>query len=237
MPPPPPTPRDGRAERWAGQRERRRRDFVDAALRAITRHGPDVSTEQIAAEAGVARTRLYRHFADATDLHQAIASHAVNLVTTELAQLWNLRGTPMQMIRTAIDAHITWLSANRHLYRYLSMHSLTSTAGGRSAAADVKTTIGRYLTDLFEQFNKAFEMDTRAAEPLAFALVGLVDSSTTQWLEHPGDLDHPEFSALLTRWVWRLLAETLLTNGLTLDPDAPLALPEVPFPGPPPQNT
>src|SRR5215469_4167626 len=76
-------PSDGRAARWAGQQERRRREFVDAAMRAIAEHGPDVSTGQIAAEAGVARTRIYKHFVDAADLQGAIAERALEQVTTD----------------------------------------------------------------------------------------------------------------------------------------------------------
>lgn len=59
---------DGRSTRWAGEHQRRRAQFVEAALVAIARHGPETSTEQIAQQAGVARTRLYKHFTDAADL-------------------------------------------------------------------------------------------------------------------------------------------------------------------------
>ena len=41
--------------RWAGQRERRRAEFIDAALVVIEQHGPQTSTEQIAAHVGVSR--------------------------------------------------------------------------------------------------------------------------------------------------------------------------------------
>lgn len=58
-------PTDGRATRWAVQRERRRDEFVEAALHAIARHGPEVSTEQIA---------------DTADLQRAIAQHLTLLI-------------------------------------------------------------------------------------------------------------------------------------------------------------
>ncbi|AXB43398.1 TetR/AcrR family transcriptional regulator [Amycolatopsis albispora] len=217
---------DGRAARWAGQRERRRREFVEAALRAIREHGPDLSTERIAEEAGVARTRLYKHFTDATDIHRAIAARAVELINTELAPLWDLHGSPAQMISTAVDAHIRWLSENWHLYRYLSRLSLS----GPDAVNDVKSTIGEHLTVLFEHYLAAFGLDTRVAAPAAFSVVGLVDASTAQWLKDTRGLEHAEFAGLLARWVWRIVDDTLRAGGVELDPGAPLAMPDLAFP-------
>lgn len=211
---------DGRVTRWAGQRERRRREFVEAALRAIADHGPDVSIEQIAAEAGVARTRLYKYFTDATDLQESIARRAVELITAELAPLWNPQGTPLEMINTAVGAHTGWLSEHANLYRYLTVHPLS--AQGRDVMTDVKTAIARQLTVLFDRYLDVLGVRAPFTEPVAFALVGLVESAAGRWLESPGDVSREELTGLLVRWVWRLLDDTLREVGVELDPNAPL---------------
>ncbi|AIG76158.1 Hypothetical protein AJAP_16425 [Amycolatopsis japonica] len=217
---------DGRAARWTGQRERRRREFVEAALRAIAEHGPRVSTARIADEAGVARPQLYKHFDDATDLQRAITVQATRLVATALRPLWELRGSAMELITVAVDAHTGWLSENGNLYRYLSLHS----HGDRDAVTDVRTVIARQLTRLFEHYMTLLGMDTRDAEPAAFGVVGLVDSCTAQWLENPRDVPRTELAALLTRWTWRLLDDTLRAGGVELDP-------HITLPPAPPQPT
>lgn len=218
---------DGRTARWAGQRERRRREFVEAALRAIAEHGPDVSVEQITEEAHVARTGLYKYFADASDLHSAISDRVTELIVAELAPVWNPQGTPMQMIRSGIGAHVGWIAEHVHLYRYLTMHSLSAHVGKQDAITDVKTAIGQHLTRLFAHYLHTFELDTRVAEPIAFAVVGLVESSTTRWLENPHDMEREELTDLLARWVWRLLDDTLQTGGTALDPHQPLTAPDL----------
>nr|CTQ88468.1 Transcriptional regulator, TetR family [Kibdelosporangium sp. MJ126-NF4] len=195
----------------------------------IAERGPGVSTEQIAQEAGVARTQLYKHFTDAADVHGAIVDQALQLIHTELAPLWNLHGTPLEMITSAVDGHTRWLADNRHLYRYLGMHAL-SAGDGPHAIRDVKTTIGTHLTRLFEHYLALFRMDTRVAGSVAFGVVGLVDSCTAHWLDDPRRLDHSEFVALLARWVWRILDDTLRSGGVELDADAPLAAPDLKFP-------
>ncbi|RSM63208.1 TetR family transcriptional regulator [Amycolatopsis sp. WAC 01376] len=215
---------DGRAARWAGQRERRRREFVEAALRAIAEHGPRASTAHIAEEAGVARPQLYKHFDGATDLNQAIADEAALLVTTALRPVWELRGSAMQLITVAVDAHTGWLAENGNLYRYLSLRS----HGDRNAVADVRTVIARQLTQLFEHYMTMFGMDIRIAESVAFGVVGLVDSCAAQWLENPRGVPRTELAALLIRWIWRLLDDTLRAGGVELDP-------HVTLPPPPPQ--
>lgn len=228
---------DGRAARWAGQRERRRRDFVEAALRAIEEHGAEVSTEQIAEVAGVARPQIYKHFTDATDLQRAIADRAVELINADLAPLWQLHGTPMQMITSAINSHTTWLADHNSLYRYLSIHAVPARVG-RDAITDVKTAIARHLTLLLEHYLTVFGVDTRVAEPVAYGVVGLVDCSTARWLASPRGMDHAEFAQLLARWVWLILEDILRAGGIELDPDMPLDAPGITFPpGPDPVDT
>ncbi|MDT5020348.1 MAG: hypothetical protein QOI33_872, partial [Mycobacterium sp.] len=51
-----PQPVDGRTIRWSGQRDKRRAEFVEAALEAIVQYGPHASIEQVADHVGVTRT-------------------------------------------------------------------------------------------------------------------------------------------------------------------------------------
>ncbi|WP_370962712.1 TetR/AcrR family transcriptional regulator [Amycolatopsis sp. cg9] len=209
---------DGRAARWAGQQERRRAEFVDAALAAIAEHGPEVSTEQIAERAGVARTRLYRHFADAADLQRAIAERAAELVTAELAPLWHPSGSPHEMITTVISTHLRWLTEHEPLHRYL--------ARTLPAPTDVRGTIARHLSRLFSGYLTAFGLDPAPADTIAFGLVGYVESATTRWLDHPGALSLAQLTDQLTGTIWAMLDHTLKAGGVELDPDRPLPLPE-----------
>ncbi|GAA2785469.1 TetR/AcrR family transcriptional regulator [Saccharopolyspora taberi] len=218
---------DGRAARWAGQHERRRREFVDAALRAIAEHGPEVSTEQIAEQAGVARTRLYKHFTDTPDLQAAISERTVELITAELLPALDPQRTPVQMVRGVISAHIGWLVEHDNLFRYLTRYAVSSRSGGRDAFTDTKSAIAGHLTLMFEHYLGAFGMDTRVAEMSAFGVVGLVESSTSRWVEHPGGMDREELADLLTGWVWRLIDDVLRSGGVELDPHEPLAAQEL----------
>jgi len=221
---------DGRAARWAGQRERRRREFVEAALRAIAEHGAEVTTEQIAEAAGVARTQVYKHFTGADDLRQAISDQAVELINTTLAPLWNLRGTPMQMIRGAVGSHVAFLAEHYNLYWYLSVR------GTQGAITDVKTAVARHLTLLFEFYLSAFGIDKRFAEPLGFGVVGLVDLSTIRWLENPREMAQSDLADLLATWVWRIVDDVLRTNQVVLSPDVPLDAADLTFNGEAGQN-
>jgi AcrR family transcriptional regulator len=211
---------DGRAARWAGQRERRRREFVEAGMRAIARFGPEASTEQIADEAGVARTRIYKHFADAADLQRAIALRAAEMIGAQFAPLWDAAGTPRDMVHATISAHIAWLSDHRALYQYLMRQSVT---GPRDIVADVKTAIARQLTVLFEHYLGLFGADRKVGETIAYGLVGLVESSTAHWLDAPSGLGRAELRDLLARWVWSILDDTLRAVGVALNPDSPLS--------------
>jgi AcrR family transcriptional regulator len=219
---------DGRSTRWAGQHERRRAEFVEAALTAIARHGPGTSTVQIAREAGVSRSRLYKHFADSADLQRAIAQRVAALITADLEPAWSPSGSPMQMITTGVRTHLRWLTEHGNLYGYLTRHSLSVAPDGSDAITDIKSALGRHLQDLFTNYLMVFELPTETAEPAGFGIVGLVEGATARWLAHPTRLTRDELTAHLARWIWLMLDDVLRAGGVTLDPDKPLELPGAP---------
>ncbi len=212
---------DGRATRWSGQQEKRRGEFVEAALVAIVAHGPEVSTEQIATEAGVARTRLYRHFGGAADLNVAIAARVEQMVVDGLAPSWDPTFSPDQIIRTAVSTHLTWLTEHHAIYRYLMRHSVT-TAAGDNAVADVKGVISGLLTRLLDDFAELLGLDPRITQPLSYGLVGFVDAAASRWVEDPRGVPLGEMVELLAGWIWSSLDGVLRSMGLELDPAEPL---------------
>lgn len=83
-----------------GQREdqrtatqRRRTELLEAAERVVLRDGPEASMNAIAAEAGITKPILYRHFGDKSGLYRALAKrHTDALLAT---------------LRTALDSPAT----------------------------------------------------------------------------------------------------------------------------------
>ncbi|KQT89712.1 TetR family transcriptional regulator [Marmoricola sp. Leaf446] len=214
---------DGRAARWSGQQQRRRAEFVDAALVAIKEHGADVSTEQIAAEAGVARTRLYRHFSGAHALNAAIAERAETMILEALAPVWDVSASPRDTIRTAVTTHLGWLTENQQLYLYLVRHSVATPAGD-NVVNDVKRLISHLLIRLLDEYVEAVGLDARVTQPLSFGLVGFVDAAAARWVADPGGLELAEMVDLLAAWIWSVLDGVLRQVGLEVDPSVPLDL-------------
>lgn len=218
-----PTP-TGQAARWAGQRERRRAEFVAAALETIAEHGPGATVEQIAARAGVARTRIYRHFTDRADLEHAISARVADLIVAELDPLWHPEGSTRQLIVAVIGAHARWLAANRHLYTYLVAHEggAPDPEGALDGYRGVRQAVAEHLTGLFGGYLGLVGVEEAVAESLAYGVLGLVESVTNRWLERPGVLDSEALADRLSAWVWAMLDSTLRDAGVEWDPDMPL---------------
>jgi AcrR family transcriptional regulator len=211
-------PLRGQAARWAGQRERRRAEFVDAALGVIAEHGPAASVEDIAARVGVARTRLYRHFTDRADLERAISARLAGLVVAELDPLWHPHGSARQMIDGAIGSYVRWIGANRNLFLYLHAHSQPEAPGSVSG---VRRAVAEHLAGLFGGYLGWLGLPVEVSTDLAHAVIGMVESVADRWAAGGGG-DPDVVIDRLGRWTWAMLADTLAAAGATLDPDLPL---------------
>lgn len=211
---------DGRARRWAGHRATRRRQTVEAAVSAVDTHGADTTAEHIAAAAGIPRPQLYRYFTDTDDLHAAVTARiADELVEKVTATLTPPIDTPAAVADRAVGALVGWFAEHAARYRYVQARA---TPAGEGVVSSVKTCIGSSLTSLLATYADLFGVDARLAEPAAFALVGMVETTTARWLDHPGDLTREKLLQHLSSWCWCLIEELLRTVDITIDPHQPL---------------
>jgi AcrR family transcriptional regulator len=110
---------DGRTERWRAHRLERREEFVDAALRALEKHGPDVAIARIAAEAGVAKPRLYRHFDDKADLFNAVRDRISKLLWKRLTAALDPDDAPAHLVRHGLEAFLSVVDEYPNVFRLL----------------------------------------------------------------------------------------------------------------------
>jgi AcrR family transcriptional regulator len=218
-------PVDGRTARWSGQRDRRRAEFVDAALRAIAHHGPETSTEQVASYAGVTRTKLYRYFDGAADLYRSIAQRASDMLIAARKPVGNPTGCPTEMINHAVSRRLRWRVDHPNLYEYLTRHSLSDDDDGAAAIREVNSAVAANVSSQLSDYFRVVGLDELPVEPLSFGIVGFVESALTHWLNNSAPQPQGEFTAQLAEWIWALLCSTLQSRGIRLDLQEPITAP------------
>lgn len=216
---------DGRAVRWQAHRAARRAEFVDAAVRAIEEHGPDVRTEQIAAAAGVPRPRLYRYFDGKADLDRAVVERATELFSAELQPLWRPAGSPREVLDTVIRAWLRWVAEHADLYRYVRRADAAGQprqAGQPRPYAEIKRAITAHAAAVVRAYAEIFQVRLPVVEPLTAGLFGMVESATNQWLEGVRDLGPDALAEELVGWAVAVITDLARRHEITLDWDRPL---------------
>lgn len=163
----------------------RRQELLDAADRAIRRGGPDVSMEEIAAEAATAKPVLYRYFGDKGGLYQALAERYVQQVMTAVrdALVEQEDASPRLRLEAAIDAYLELVESSTDVYRFLMHRAVTERAEAHATVADFIRGLGGELAAVLAEDLRSRGMDAHAAEPWARGIVGMVHVAGDWWLE------------------------------------------------------
>ncbi|MCW2886114.1 MAG: transcriptional regulator, TetR family [Streptosporangiaceae bacterium] len=161
----------------------RRRALLEAADRVIQREGPEASMAAIAAEAGISKPILYRHFGDKSGLYQALAErHTRKLIEGIREEFSRSVGMRARTLMT-IDTYLATISANLQLYRFLMHRASAEDAATHSA---MSTMIRGISTELAEVMIAEGRMPDRArAYVWGHAIVGMVQTAGDWWLDHP----------------------------------------------------
>ncbi|MFI6169476.1 TetR/AcrR family transcriptional regulator [Nocardia sp. NPDC051052] len=174
---------DARTERWRAHREQVRGEFVDAAFRALAEHGPDVSMDDIARAAGCAKPKLYRHFADKTDLYLAILERVQSVLWERvLAKISLTTDSVAELIRTAIAEYVAVVEEQPDVFRFLVHSRLAQQAEQPERAIEVAQRSALLAAQMVEERLEGQNVDTGSLELTAYAIFGAVGSATDWWL-------------------------------------------------------
>ncbi|OQO90267.1 TetR family transcriptional regulator [Saccharomonospora piscinae] len=212
---------DARRDRWRKHRIARRAEFVDAALRALDEHGPDMGMEHVAAAAGVTKPVLYRHFDDKADLYLALGHRGTEILFQRLLPAINAELAPVPRIRMALDAFFSVIEQYPNLYRLLARKSFADRPVDADVVAEDKQLIATALTALLGDYMRMLNMDSGAAEPWAHGIVGMVQSTGEWWLDKR-TMSRDSVVEYLTQIIWAAIDGLTRQHGVALDPHSPL---------------
>jgi AcrR family transcriptional regulator len=163
------------------RREQRREQLLDAADRVIHRSGSAFSMDEIAAEAGITKPVLYRHFGDKDGLHEALTDRYIG----ELKQVLRPASEtddPRSRLAATIDAYLSYVEREPDRYRFL----LAAAEQPRTAVlvADFRREyVGECAFTSATKLDRA-GLDPGFAEPWAQCVSGMIRSAGASWLEH-----------------------------------------------------
>jgi AcrR family transcriptional regulator len=167
------------------RRAARRAELLEAADRVIRRRGPTTSMTEIAAEAGVTKPILYKHFGDKGGLYQALAERYVSSLMTELRVALAAEAEPEKRIRSTIETYLAFIESDPQVYRFLMHRAVGERPEAQATVADFIGQLSREIALVLGEELRRMGADSGGAEPWANGIVGMVQLAGDRWLEKP----------------------------------------------------
>jgi len=212
---------DARRDRWTAHRAARRREFVDAALRVLRSQGPELLMDAVAAEAGVTKPVLYRYFGDKAALVRALGERGSEFLMARLLPAINSGNPAQTRVRDAVGAYFAVIDEYPNLYLLLARHANPDGWAGSDQVQRDKEFIAATLTAVIGDYLRLFGLDPEAAEPWAYGITGLAQSTGEWWLQRRS-MSRGHVVDYVTQLIWAALSGVLRDAGIAIDPDQPL---------------
>ena len=178
-----------------------RERLLDAAERAIGRHGPTVSLERIAAKAGVTKPVLFAHVGDRRALVHALSERLLTRIESAVRAALATAAGGRDSLERLIRAELETITADSHVYAFVNgggagNTSLESTvAFARRAAAPLIAGIAHE--------RKSRGLDPAPAEAWGHAIIGMLHMTGLWWIQKPAAQRDPRrLAAQLTELLW-----------------------------------
>jgi AcrR family transcriptional regulator len=203
------------------RRAARREELLAGAIRVIRRDGPLASMDAIAAEAGVTKPIVYRHFGDRDGLTQAIATQFADELFAELRGALVAEADPEQVLRATIDAYLAFIERDPQIYRFVVQTPPPPGSDGITLAGFVRQ-VGQEVSMVLGERLRQVGADSGAAEPWAFGLVGMVHLAGDWWLERRS-MPRSRLVDYLTALVWTGMSASAVPGNEIADEQEGLA--------------
>ena len=182
----------------AQDRDARRESLLAAADLVVQRDGVSASMAAIAAEAGITKPILYRHFGDKSGLYAALAERHTDRLLDALVDALTAGGSSRDRVCRTIDTYLSVIEAEPQVYRFLVESE---------EAAPAKGPVRGFLRRLQELLAAGISHELRLppddlrAAIWAAAILGMVQAAGDRWLEHQ-DCSRESLSTQLTDLLW-----------------------------------
>ncbi|MEU6403296.1 TetR family transcriptional regulator [Streptomyces sp. NPDC046985] len=190
--------------------DRRRRELLEAADRVVLRDGPQASMNAIAAEAGITKPILYRHFGDKGGLYAALAQRHTDALLDSLRAALDAPAERRERVESTLDAYLAAIEARPQVYRFL-MHPAEGgqgAEGGFDVGKHSAPLLRRMGEDLAQVIGERLDLGPdgqRLARVWGHGIVGMMHAAGDWWLgERP--CSRPELVRCLADLLWGRLA-------------------------------
>ncbi|WP_433548757.1 TetR family transcriptional regulator [Streptomyces sp. CA-294286] len=198
--------------------EARRRELLEAADRVVLRDGPQASMNAIAAEAGITKPILYRHFGDKGGLYRALAKRHTDALLAALRAALDAPAGRRERVERTLDTYLAAIEARPQVYRFLMHPADDAAAAATPAAAQSEQgfDVGRHSAPLLRRMGEelaeviAERVDLgpnseQLARVWGHGIVGMMHAAGDWWLgERP--CSRAELVGSLADLLWGRLA-------------------------------
>ncbi|HET7312584.1 MAG TPA: TetR/AcrR family transcriptional regulator [Mycobacteriales bacterium] len=183
-------------------RASKRDELLDAADRVVQREGSAASMNLIAAEAGITKPILYRHFGDKVGLYRALADRHIDELLARLRAALTTRGGLQARTRATVDAYLAAVEEEPQVYRFLVERAAVEEPDVRGQVQGFVRRFGEELAAGIANEPQLQGLDPQRALVWAHAIAGMVQATGDWWLDHP-DVAREVVVDQLTAFLWQ----------------------------------
>ncbi|MCT4353692.1 TetR/AcrR family transcriptional regulator [Streptomyces sp. Je 1-79] len=191
--------------------DQRRRELLEAADRVVLRDGPKASMNAIAAEAGITKPILYRHFGDKGGLYRALATRHTDALLAALRAALDAPADRRRRVEATLDTYLASIEAMPQVYRFL-MHPADETHQAEQGfdvgrhSAPVLRRMGEELGQVIAERIDLGPAGEAQARIWGHGIVGMMHAAGDWWLgERP--CSRSELVRAMADLLWGRLAD------------------------------
>src|SRR3954454_8736914 len=159
--------------------------LLEAADRVVRRDGSAATMNLIAAEAGITKPILYRHFGDKGGLYRALADRHIEQLLDRLRTALLTRGGLRARTRATVDAYLASVEEQPQVYRFLMQRAAVEEPDVRGQVAGSSLPFGEAMATGMGNEPERGGVDAGRALVWAHGIAGMVQATGDWWLDHP----------------------------------------------------
>ncbi|WP_336082413.1 TetR/AcrR family transcriptional regulator [Nocardia sp. SSK8] len=216
----------GRQARWQPHNDSRRERIVLSAIELLEQApvGAEVSIVQIAENAGLAKSVVYRQFAGRDELDRRIRSEIADRFAADIEDALDIGdGSIHQILVRTVGGVVTWIQDHPRLHEFLRTgpsEADTDVDAMNALIASIAASTRALVTGLAGVVGVA---DDGSADTMTFAIVSMTEATVTRWANDPDPvLTREQLIEEVADYAWHVVDGVARRHGLTLDAEQPL---------------